>query len=204
MTITILFYIFSCISVLGALLVITASNPVKAVLSLVMTFVAAACTWLLIHAEFLALILIVVYVGAVMVLFLFVVMMLDVDQVKQQRQVVRYWPLALSVAVGISALLIIALGPQHFDLSQYPQPPTPSAHFSTIKQLGGALYNYYLYPFELAAVILLSAMVSAIALTFRGRRQRTRAQIPARQIAVDAKSRLSVVKMSAETKEDTK
>ena len=204
MTVTILFYIFALISVIGALLVITASHPVKAVLSLVMTFVAAACTWLLVHAEFLALILIVVYVGAVMVLFLFVVMMLDVDQAKQQRQVVRYWPLALLVAGGITALLIVAVGPHHFGLSQYPQPPAPSAHFSTIKQLGGALYSHYLYPFELAAVILLAAMVSAIALTFRGRRQGTRAQIPARQIAVDPKSRLSVVKMASEPKEGAK
>ena len=197
MTVAILFYIFAALTILGALLVISARNPVNAVLSLVLTFVSAAGTWLLLHAAFLAMVLVVVYVGAVMVLFLFVVMMLDIKMATRRESFVRYWPLVILIGAVLAAILITTLT-QHFGLDQFARPKDPGPGFSSIKQLGQALFTDYLYPFELAAVVLFSAMVAAIALTFRGRRQGTKVQKAAEQIAVDPKARLKKVKMASE------
>ena len=113
---------------------------------------------------------------------------------------VRYWPLALLVAAGTSAMLILAVKPAYFGLAQYPLPLAPPDGYSNIKQLGLDLFTNYLYPFEIAAVILLAAMISAITLTFRGRRPGVKAQIVSRQIQVDPKSRLKVLKMPSEEK----
>ncbi|MDF2691126.1 MAG: NADH:ubiquinone oxidoreductase subunit 6 [Gammaproteobacteria bacterium] len=194
----VLFYIFASICVISALMVITSRNPVQAVLSLVSCFVAAAALWLLIEAEFLALVLIVVYVGAVMVLFLFVVMMLDIDIAEIKASFVRYWPVAAVAGLGIIAVLVWAVGPGHFGPNYFPAPQPHSADYSNIQELGMSLFTNYLYPFELAAVILLAAMVAAITLTFRGHRSGTKSQIPSKQVAVKAQDRLRIIKMPAE------
>jgi NADH-quinone oxidoreductase subunit J len=201
MTVQVLFYIFATICVLSALMVITSRNPVRAVLSLVLAFVSASCLWMLIEAEFLALALIVVYVGAVMVLFLFVVMMLDVDMAELKASFARYWPLAAVMGVGMIAILIWAVGPGHFGLNYFPAPQAHDANYSNVAELGMSLFTNYLYPFELAAVLLMAAMIAAITLTFRGHRSGSKAQIPSKQISVRAKDRLSIVKMAAEKPE---
>ncbi|MDF2529322.1 MAG: NADH:ubiquinone oxidoreductase subunit 6 [Gammaproteobacteria bacterium] len=194
----VLFYIFASICVISALMVITSRNPVRAVLSLVSAFVSAAALWMLIEAEFLSLVLIVVYVGAVMVLFLFVVMMLDIEVAELKASFVRYWPVAAVAGIGIIAILIWAVGPGHFGPNQFPAPAAHAVDYSNIQELGMSLFTNYLYPFELSAVILLSAMVAAITLTFRGHRSGTKSQIVSKQIAVRSKDRLTIVKMPAE------
>lgn len=198
MTTQILFYIFAGICVVSGLMVITSRNPVRAVLSLVVTFVSMACIWMLMEAEFLALALIVVYVGAVMVLFLFVVMMLDIDKAEIKASFVRYWPLAAVMGIGVIAIVIWAVGPGHFSLNYFPAPAPHAADYSNVSELGMALFTNYLYPFELAAVLLLAAMIAAITLTFRGHRLGTKAQIPSKQVAVKASDRLQIVKMDVE------
>jgi len=130
--------------------------------------------------------------------------MLEVEVAKQEARVVKYWPLALLVAIGIAGLLIVAVDPAHLSLDKTAIMATPPANFSNVKQLGLVLFTDYLYPFEIAAVILLAAMVSAIALTFRGRRKGVRAQIPSKQVQVDPKQRLRVVKMASESKKGGK
>ncbi len=172
-------------------MVVTARHPVKAVLSLVVAFVATAGTWMLLEAEFLSLVLVVVYVGAVMVLFLFVVMMLDVEQAEKKANFVSYWPFAATVAVLFFVMLVNLIG--HLALAT----PTPDLVFdvSNVLQIGLALFTNYLYPFELAAVILLVAMIAAIALTFRGARPGKKTQIMSAQIKVKARDRLRMVDM---------
>lgn len=187
--IPILFYIFASISLLAAAGVVLSNKPVHAVLSLVLAFVGAAGIWLLLDAEFLALILVVVYVGAVMVLFLFVVMMLDLRVEKGGK--VPYWPLIVALVAGILLMLSWALlKPSNFSL-----PPGGGIALkgSNVAQLGQLLYTTYLYPFELGGVILLVAMVAAIALAYRGRRSGSKTQEPAQQIAVRAEARLKMV-----------
>jgi NADH-quinone oxidoreductase subunit J len=194
----VLFYIFASICVLSALMVISSKNPVRAVLSLVSAFVSAAALWMLLEAEFLSLVLVVVYVGAVMVLFLFVVMMLDVDVAELKASFVRYWPVAVVAGAGIIAILVWAVGPGHFGPNYFPAPAPHAGDYSNIQELGMSLFSNYLYPFEIAAAILLAAMIAAITLTFRGHRPGTKSQIPSKQVAVQAKDRLTIVKMPAE------
>lgn len=197
MTIQILFYIFAILAVLAGANVIISRNPVRAVLSLVFCFVATAVLWLLLEAEFLALVLIVVYVGAVMVLFLFVVMMLDIKTATRKASFVLYWPVAGICGILILLMLIRVLGPNTFGLEHVPPPSSLPLDYSSIKALGYALFTDYVYPFELAAVLLLAAMVAAITLTHRGRRGGAKVQKAAEQIHVKAKDRLTVVKMPA-------
>lgn len=198
MATTVLFDIFAALAVIFAFGVVTSRNPVKAVLSLVATFVATAVIWLLLEAEFLALVLIVVYVGAVMVLFLFVVMMIDVKTATREASFVRYWPLAAIVGVLMVVMLTSVLGPQHFGLNAVPAPAALPADYSNIAVLGLALFTNYVYPFELAGVLLLAAMVAAITLTHRGRQGGAKAQMPSRQVQVKAADRLTIVKMASE------
>ena len=174
-------------------MVVTARNPVKAVLSLVVTFVAMAGTWMLLQAEFLALVLVVVYVGAVMVLFLFVVMMLDVDHAGKKQGFVAYWPFALALAVIVFVLLINLLA--KFTLA--PSLNTLNFAASNIKQVGFNLFTEDLYPLELAALILLAAMIAAISLSFRGPRPNTKAQIISQQIKASPRERLKLVDLAA-------
>ncbi len=196
---TILFVIFALLALLSGLMVVTARHPVKAVLSLVVTFVATAGTWMLLEAEFLSLVLVVVYVGAVMVLFLFVVMMLDVEKAEKKANLVAYWPFAITIAVLFFVMLVNLIG--HMNLAN----PAPTLVFtvSNVLQIGLSLFTQYLYPFELAAVILLVAMVAAIALTFRGPRPGKKVQNMNAQIKVKASDRLRLVDMPFATKEES-
>jgi len=167
--INIIFYTFSSIAVISALFVITARNPVRSVLSLVVTFFAMAGVWMLLQAEFLSLILLLVYVGAVMTLFLFVVMMLDVDQSGRRSHFVQYFPVALIVA-GLIAGLLIETYYLHSNQNAFPDMASATSALSTnnLYALGELLYTDYIYPFEIAGVILLAAIIAAITLTHRG------------------------------------
>jgi NADH-quinone oxidoreductase subunit J len=191
----ILFYAFSAVLIVAALGVITARNPVYAALFLVLAFLNSAVLWLLLEAEFLAIVLVLVYVGAVMVLFLFVVMMLDVNLTHLREGFTRYAPLGLLIA-GI-VVLEIASVVYVKSLGYTPQPPAPSAAGSNTRALGELLYTKYLYPFELASVLLLVAIVAAIVLTMR-HRAGLKAQDVAGQVAVRARDRIRIVKMKAE------
>lgn len=192
----VIFYIFAVSAVCSALMVVTARNPVKAVLCLVLTFLSMAGIWILLHAEFLALILVVVYVGAVMTLFLFVVMTLNLDRQQLKRGLVKYLPLGLIIVILIMVMLFTVVGPAHFGLQKYPEPAAQAANYSNVKALGTTLYSQFIYPFEIAGALLLVAMIAAITLAFRGRRQRKQVNI-ADQLAVQKDDRLTLVKMKS-------
>lgn len=192
-----LFYIFSGILLFAAAMVITVRNPVHAVLFLVLAFFSSAAVWLLLEAEFLAIVLVLVYVGAVMVLFLFVVMMLDVNLVPLREGFIRYLPVGVLVAALILIEMSLVVGPEHFGLDHISDPPGHPAGYSNTKELGAVLYTVYAYPFEIAGAILLVAIVAAIALTMR-RRPQTKYQNPAEQISVRREERVRIVKMDAE------
>ncbi len=191
---TFTFYLFAAVLILAGLRVITTRNPVHSALWLVVAFFNAAALWLLLQAEFLAITLVLVYVGAVMVLFLFVVMMLDVDFASLRRQFRSYLP--LGVVVGTLILLEMALAVVSSAIGQGPSaPPLPAG--SNTKLLGSLIYVDYVYPFEVAAVVLLVAIIAAIALTHRKRRD-SRYQNPAEQVKVRREDRLRIVKMDVE------
>ncbi|MCL5668939.1 MAG: NADH-quinone oxidoreductase subunit J [Gammaproteobacteria bacterium] len=196
----ILFYIFAVTLALSALGVITARNPVHAVMLLVLAFFTSAALWLMLEAEFLAITLVLVYVGAVMVLFLFVVMMLDINIARLREGFARYLPLGLLVALVIVVEMALVLGPQHFGLERVPAPMRHGAAYSNTAELGSVLYTVYLYPFEIAAAILLVAIVAAIALTLRKRTQNTKYQNPAEQVLVRRDDRVRIIKMPSEKK----
>jgi len=184
------FYVFAAILVFAAIRVITAKNPVHAALFLVLSFFSAAAIWLLLYAEFLAITLVLVYVGAVMVLFLFVVMMVDLD-IEKMRQ--GFWA-NLRVALPVGGLIIFEMAVvliRSFNVQQSSVAPLPEGYDNT-RALGQQIYTQYVYAFEIAAVILLVAIVAAIALTLR-RRKDTKGQNPADQVRVKAKDRLRMV-----------
>ena len=197
----ILFYAFSGVLLVSAIGVITARNPVHCALFLVLAFFHSAVIWLLMEAEFLAIVLLLVYVGAVMVLFLFVVMMLDVNVAKLREGFTRYAPLGILVA----ALVVVEIGSVVWVKSLGGAAPQATASvavegYSNTQALGELLYTKYLYPFELAAVLLLVAIVAAIALTMR-HRTGLKAQDVGGQVSVRAKDRVRIVKMPAETEQ---
>jgi NADH-quinone oxidoreductase subunit J len=194
------FYVFAALLVFAGLRVITARNPVHAALFLVLAFFTAAEIWLLLRAEFLAIALVLVYVGAVMVLFLFVVMMLDINLDRLREGFWRYLPLGATVGVLIVFEMALVVGAKYYWSGALPMPSDPGPGYSNTKELGRLLYTDYVYPFELAAVILLVAIVAAIALTMR-RRKDTKFQDPARQVAVKRQDRVRLVSMPAEKKE---
>jgi len=196
---SVLFYLFSAILVAAAVAVVTVRNPVFAVLFLVLAFFTTAAVWLLLEAEFLALVLILVYVGAVMVLFLFVVMMLDINLVPLREGFIRFMPVAVFVAIVAFAEMAVVLGPQHFGLDKIPSPVAHAADYSNTKELGRILYTDYAYPFEIASLILLVAIIAAISLTLR-RRPDSKYQDPAAQVEVQRNDRVRVVKMASEKK----
>ncbi|HWK72666.1 MAG TPA: NADH-quinone oxidoreductase subunit J [Povalibacter sp.] len=202
MTITeILFYAFSAVLVVAALGVITARNPVHAALFLVFAFFNSAVLWLLMEAEFLAIVLVLVYVGAVMVLFLFVVMMLDVNIAQAKEGFTRYAPLGILIA----ALVVIEIGSvvwvKHLGVEQTAAAASAAVEgYSNTRALGELLYTKYLYPFELAAMLLLLAIVAAIVLTMRQRANYKQQDIAA-QVSVRAKDRVRIVKVEAEKKQ---
>ena len=203
MAVEVIFYIFAAMTIFGALMVISAGNPVKAALSVVFTFFSAAGVWITAQAVYLALLLVVVYVGAVMVMFLFVVMMLDVDVEAKRASFVRYWPVALLISTMFVVMLLWALNAGGFSSgSQYASQPFAPSHYRGIVELGMMMFSVYLYPFELCAMVMLAAMVSAITLTYRGRRSDNKAIPAEKQIRVDPASRLRVVKMRSESGQD--
>ena len=183
------FYLFAAILIFASIRVITAKNPVHAALYLVLSFFSAAALWLLLQAEFLAVTLVLVYVGAVMVLFLFVVMMVDFD-LDRLRQ--GFWS-NLRVALPVGALIVFEMGAILLRSFQVPEATAPKVTDpSNTKALGKVLYTQYVYAFEIAAVILLVAIVAAIALTLR-RRKDSRSQNPGEQVKVRAEDRLTMV-----------
>jgi len=196
----IVFYAFSTLMVVSALGVVSARNPVHSALFLVLTFFATSAIWLLLEAEFLAITLVLVYVGAVMVLFLFVVMMLDINITRMREGFMRYMPFGIAIAILLIIQMIMVVGPEHFGLQAFELPAKHAADYSNTKELGRVLYTDYVYAFELASVILLVAIVAAISLTMR-RRPNTRYQTPGKQMKVLKEDRLRVVKMKAEPKQ---
>ncbi len=196
---TAIFMLFSIILLFAAIKVISARNPVHSALFLVLAFVSSAGIWLLLEAEFLAITLVLVYVGAVMVLFLFVVMMLDINLEPLREGFIRYLPVGLLVALLVLVELGAVVGARQFGLDVFPAPEALPADYSNTKALGAVLYTVYVYPFEIAAVILLVAIIAAISLTMRRRRD-TRHQDPAKQVRVRRQDRVRLVDMPAERK----
>ncbi|WP_295363989.1 NADH-quinone oxidoreductase subunit J [Arenimonas sp.] len=195
------FYAFAAVTVLAALGVILARNPVHAVLSLVLTFFSAACLWLLLQAEFLGVVLVLVYIGAVMVLFLFVVMMLDINTTPLREGFVRHLPFTGAVVVVMAAEMVMLIGMQRFELSLSATDPAAAAGQTNLEWIGLTLFSKYILPFETAAVILTVALVVAVMLTLR-RRPGTKHQDPARQVAVRREDRVRLVKVAAEPRQE--
>ena len=192
-----LFYVFAALLLFAAFRVITARNPVHAALYLVLAFFQAAAIWILLKAEFLAIALVLVYVGAVMVLFLFVVMMLDINLDGVRQGFWKHFPLAGTVGA------IIALEMSYVLMGGFREPPKTIAasgdiasQVSNTKELGKVLYSQYLYPLEIAAVILLVAIIAAIALTLRARKD-SKSQNPADQVRVKAADRVRIIRMKS-------
>jgi NADH-quinone oxidoreductase subunit J len=197
------FYFFAAMLVLAGLGVISARNPVHSALFLVLSFFSCSALWLLLHAEFLAITLVLVYVGAVMVLFLFVVMMLNINLAQMRQGFVRYLPIGALIALVMVAQMVWIVGPVGPDVfqgEQLNQAVQQGADYSNTRELGKVLYTEYVFPFEVAAVILLVAIVAAIALTMR-RREMTKYQTPGKQVKVRKADRLRVVQMDAESNE---
>ena len=197
---TIVFYLFAAMTVFAALRVITARNPVHAALFLVLAFCSMSGIWMLLEAEFLAITLVLVYVGAVMVLFLFVVMMLDINLVQLREGFWRWFPFGAALAVIMVFQMYLVLGNRQTaetgaGLAKH------AAGYSNTKELGRLLYTDYVYPFELAAVLLLVAIVAAIALTLR-RRRNVKSQNVAQQVAVKRADRVRIVSVASEKKQD--
>jgi NADH-quinone oxidoreductase subunit J len=192
-----LFYVFAAMLIFAAIMVISRRNPVHSVLFLVLAFFNASALWMLAEAEFLAIALVLVYVGAVMVLFLFVVMMLDIDLSEMRAGFMKYLPLGLGISAIMVVELLMVVGPANFGLDKYAAPAAKAADFSNTEALGTLLYTEYLYPFEIAAVILLVAIIAAISLTLR-KRPETKYQDPSKQVSVKKEHRLRIIKMEAE------
>jgi NADH-quinone oxidoreductase subunit J len=191
------FYVFATLLVFASAMVVTLRNPVKSALFLVLAFFSAAGLWLLLAAEFLAIVLVLVYVGAVMVLFLFVVMMLDINLARLRAGFGEYLPIGGIVAVLLVLEMGLILSSGRFSAEQMPAPAPAAGDYSNTRALGRLIYTVYAYPFELAALILLVAIIAAIVLTMR-RRKDTKYQDPARQINIRREDRVRVIKMPAE------
>ena len=197
------FYLFSAILLFASFRVITARNPVYAALFLVLAFFQAAAVWILLRAEFLAITLVLVYVGAVMVLFLFVVMMLDINVDSLRAGFWKHFPLAATIGVVI-ALEMAAVLMGGFRMGEEPRSVPAvvqgAAQYSNTKELGKLLYGQYLYPLQVAAVLLLVAIIAAIALTHRKRRE-TKYQDPGQQVKVRREDRVRIVQVPSEKRE---
>jgi len=194
---TFIFYVLAVVLVFSALRVVTARNPVHAVLFLVLAFFNAGGIWLLLSAEFLAVTLVMVYVGAVMVLFLFVVMMLDIDFARLREGFWKYLPVGAFVGLLLAVEMGLVLGGKYFGLAAMPAPAPTAADFSNTREIGRVLYTEYAWPFELASLVLLVAMIAAVSLTLRKRRTDKWVR-PETQVAVRHEGRIELVKMAAE------
>jgi len=190
-----IFYVLAAILLFSALRVITARNPVQAALFLVLSFFTASGIWLLLQAEFLAIVLVLVYVGAVMVLFLFVVMMLDINIDKLREGFWGYLPMAGAIGALMAVEMVMILGNKYFVAAESVSHP---AGYSDTAAIGKVMYTDYLLPFELASVVLLVAIVAAIALTLREKRE-SKSMNPSEQVIVQKKDRLRLVNMKSET-----
>jgi len=197
--VTIAFYAFSAVAVVSAGAVISVRNPVHAVLCLILTFFSMACIWLLVGAEFLGVTLVLVYVGAVMVLFLFVVMMLDIDTSRLREGWVKYMPLGVIVALAMLAQMVTLIGVKARSAKPFPagNPAAQAADSSNLTWLAKSLYTEFLLPFEFSAVILTVAVVAAVMLTLR-KRTGVKLQNASEQSRVKAGDRLRMVKMAVE------
>jgi len=191
----VLFYLFGAILLGAALAMISVRNPVHAALFLVLCFISAAALWMLAEAEFLGLILVVVYVGAVMVLFLFVVMMLDINLTKLREGFTEYLPVGIVVALAMATVLVLVI--TRYITMDAPERAGPE--YANTEALGAILYTDYIFPFEIAAVILLVAIIAAISLTMR-KRPDNKSIDPARQIGVSREGRVRMVSMPSARK----
>jgi NADH-quinone oxidoreductase subunit J len=192
----VLFYAFAAVLVIAALGVITSRNPVHAALFLVLAFVQSSFLWLLVEAEFLAITLVLVYVGAVMVLFLFVVMMLDINVEELRKGFTRYLPLGMAVALIVVVEIVHVVWFRSQGLQFLTAPQGLPADHSNTKELGAVLYTEHVYAFEIASVILLLAIVAAITLTMR-KRAGLKVQDIVKQVGVRAADRVRIVKMES-------
>jgi NADH-quinone oxidoreductase subunit J len=193
-TITALFYVFSAVLLAASFMVITARTPVYAALYLVLAFFSASCVWMLLRAEFLAIALVLVYVGAVMVLFLFVVMMLDINVDSLREGFWKHSPVALLVGAVIAVEMALVLIPG-FDVRSAPVTDAAALKLGNTKMLGIEVYGRYLYPLQIAAVLLLVAIIAAIALTLRKRKD-SKYQDPSVQVRAKKADRMRIVKMA--------
>lgn len=194
-----IFFVLAAILLASASAVVTVRNPVYAALFLVLTFFTCSGIWILLEAEFLAITLVLVYVGAVMVLFLFVIMMLDVNVEPLKEGFANYLPVSLGVGAIMAVEMILILNRDFFGEANFPKPIGKAADYSNTKELGELIYTEYLFQFEVAAVILLVAIVAAIGLTMR-KRPATKYQNPSAQVRVKKEDRLRIIKMPAEKK----
>ncbi|GAB6033837.1 NADH-quinone oxidoreductase subunit J [Galenea microaerophila] len=200
-----IFYLLGFIATISGLMMISVKNPVKAALWLVLAFISTAGLWILAQAEFLGLVLILVYVGAVMVLFLFVVMMLDINLVVLKEGFTRYLPIGVLTALATFILLYLVVGPDRFGLQAFPAPASMPADASNTKQIAVPLYTVHVYAFILAAVLLLVGIVAAISLTLRRRPPKeVKYQDIDAQVKVQAKDRLEMVKMAPVVEKELK
>ena len=191
------FYVFAAVTVASAAMVVVSRNPVYSVLFLILAFFNAAALFVLIGAEFIAMILVIVYVGAVAVLFLFVVMMLDINLERIRQGFWSYLPVGALVGVLMVVEMIMVLGGRYFGLEGMPEPGPAPAGYSNTKELGRLIYTDYVYPFELASIVLLVAMVAAVALTLR-KRKNVKKVDPAQQISVKRDDRVRIVSTTSE------
>ena len=197
---TLIFYALAAVLIASGVMVVVSRNAIHSALSLVLAFFTSGAIWMLLHAEFLAIAIVLIYVGAVMVLFLFVVMMLDINIDRIREGFWRYLPVGLIVALVMVAEMAVVLNGAYFQLEQAPPVAAPAASHSNVKELAWEMFTNYAYPFEIASLILLVAMIAAVALTYR-RREGLKYANPADQIAVKAKDRMRVVSMPAESRD---
>lgn len=196
---SLVFFVLAAVMIFASLRVITVRNPVHAALYLVLAFFNAGGIWMLLEAEFLAITLVMVYVGAVMVLFLFVMMMLDINIDRLREGFWSYLPIGAAVGVMMVLEMGMVLSGQYFGLDAMPAPAAHPADYSNTRELGRLLYTEYVYPFELASIVLLVGMVAAVALTLR-KRADNKAINPDAQVAVKRNERVRIVSMKAESK----
>jgi NADH-quinone oxidoreductase subunit J len=196
----VIFYLFAGVLVLSASMVVVVRNPIHAALFLILSFFASSAIWLLLQAEFLAITLVLVYVGAVMVLFLFVVMMLDVDHAAAREGFARYLPAGLTMAVLMVIAMGLVVGSDYFLSDRYIASPNLDPDYSNARELGVAIYTDYLYQFEIAGAILLVAIIAAISLGM-SKLKINKSINPDEQVFVKKQERLRVIKMKSEKKE---
>jgi len=194
---SLMFYAFSTALIFSSVMVVVLRNPIRCALFLVAAFIACSGLWLLLEAEFLALVLVLVYVGAVMTLFLFVVMMMNVETASLKEGFVRYLPIGAFIVALLVAAMVLVIGPQHFGLAKYAHPVSQAANYSNVKELGAVLYTDYVLSFELAGILLLVAIISAISLSFRGPQSRKKQKV-VEQIQVRRQDRVRMVDMKSE------